>query len=240
MSNLFNTRFFQSRISALPALLSAFLPAFATRVEAAPAHKAGKATGAGKPEQSLRFSVVARFSYRDADSASPDPEQVVNAKFAVSGRKVRVESQLAGRPLIVLVNPPYAYRLLPGSKSGVRYRSTSLPSWSKQIFGSNGLLPDPMALRNALLSAGAKRAGSGKVGAVAADIYTATNLRGQKGQIKAWLRHSDALPLRLEVKSNKLSATASWSNYQRGGALPVALFTVPKDFHLRDGASSGR
>jgi hypothetical protein len=42
------------------------------------------------------------------------------------------------------------------------------------------------------------------------------------------------MPLRLEVKSKALAATATWRNYQRLRAASSAQFSPPTGFRIRD------
>ena len=184
------------------------------------------------PAKSMSFDLTARFSY--SGEGSPMPEQTVAAKIYVAGNRVRVESELAGRPLVVLYAPPYAYRLLPSSKTGVRYRAEALPDLTQKIFGTRDVMPNPQSIRSALQKAGAKRSGGTSLSGTPVDIWSVANFRGKGNSAKAWLRRSDSLPLRFEMNGPKLKAAASWKNYQIGRVLPATLFTVPKNYRISE------
>lgn len=186
----------------------------------------------------LTFEMTTRFAAKDAQNATADNEQTVEAKVYVAGQRVRAESQLGDRPVVYLYTPPYSYKLLPTSKTGLRYRvsPSSLPGAAASL-NPQALLPllqNPGALRAALKQQGAQHIGSSQLGGMAADIYVSNNYKGKPLKVKAWLRHSDALPLRLEMVSKKLTVTASWHNYQRGRVLPTTLFALPGGYHIRD------
>jgi hypothetical protein len=179
--------------------------------------------------------MTSRFSYKESGGEA-GPEQTFNARVYVRGNSARVESAIGGRPLVMLYAPPYVYRLLPTSKSGVRYRLNAAPDAGglPANLSPQALLSNPAAIRAALKNQGARRVGSAKLGGTPVDIFTVANFRGQGMNAKAWLRRSDALPLRMEMTSTRFNVTASWSNYQRGQALPASLFSVPAGFRMRD------
>lgn len=205
--------------------------------ELRPACAAGVKRPAKLPN-TLSFEMTTRFATKDAQNSNADNEQTVEAKVYVDGQRVRAESQLADRPVVYLYTPPYTYKLLPTSKTGLRYHVTpsSLPGAASSL-NPQALLPllqNPGALRAALKQRGAQHIGSAQLGGVPVDIYVSNTYQGKPLKVKAWLRHSDALPLRLEMVSKKLTVTASWHNYQRGRGLPVALFALPGGYRIRD------
>jgi hypothetical protein len=206
-------------------------------VQAAPkaAPKASKTT-----TKTLTFQMTARFSYQDGSDATAAAQQVMDANFFVSGDRVRIESEVAGRPMVVLYAPPYAYRLSPSAKTGIRYQAAALPDITARYFGSRDFLPNPASVRSSLQKAGAKKTGSSRINGQPVDVYEVKNLRGQKNHAKAWLRKSDALPLRFELTSPKLRGVASWRNYQRGRALSSTLFQVPSNYRIIDRTRSSR
>lgn len=188
------------------------------------------------PAKNMSFDVAARFSYSGEGQAMP--EQLVGAKVWVAGNRVRVESEVAGKPLVVLYAPPYAYRLLPSSKTGVRYRAEALPDLTQKLFGTRNVMPNPQSIRSALQKAGAKRSGSANLNGTPTDLWSVANFRGKGNNAKAWLRRSDALPLRFEINGPKLKATVSWKNYRIGRSLPAALFAVPKNYRISERAQA--
>jgi hypothetical protein len=216
-----------SRYSA-PVLGLALSALIISPLQAAPKQAASKAAA-----NTLTFSMTARFSYNDG-SGSTMPEQVANANFFVSGQKVRIESEVAGRPMVVLYAPPYAYRLSPAAKTGIRYKADALPELSAKYFGSSDFLPNPQSIRASLQKAGAKKTGSAQLAGQAVDVYTVKNFRGKNNNATAWLRKGDALPLRFEIKSPKLNGVASWRNYQRGRAVAPTMFAVPENYRIID------
>lgn len=191
---------------------------------------------AGQRPSSLSFQVTARVGY-EASTTEPPQEQTFNGKVCMRDGKIRLETELGDTPLIVIYAPPHIYRLLPASKTGVRYSAdrvksiAGLPSDERlQVW-----LRNPTAIRATLQQHGAKRVGSERLQGVLVDIFVADNIKGKQQKVKAWLRKSDALPLRLEMTSQRLRVTASWRNYKPGVALSPALFQVPKEYHVRDG-----
>jgi len=155
-------------------------------------------------------------------------------KVYVQGNRVRLETQAGGRPRIVLYAPPYAYVLIPASKTGQRFRVEALQFANAGAnFDFQSWLRNPAALRPWLLKQGAKRTGATRLNQVPVDIYASQKLTGGLQQVKAWLRRGDALPVRLEFQAKNLSGAASWRDYQRGRALSSSLFTVPADYKIR-------
>lgn len=185
--------------------------------------------------KSMSFDLTARFSYSGEGQSMP--EQTMGAKIWIAGSRARVQSELAGRPLVVLYAPPYAYRLLPSSKTGIRYRAESLPDVTQKFLGTREVMPNPQSIRMALQKAGAKRTGAANLNGTAIDVWSVANFHGKGNRAKAWLRRSDSLPMRFELDGPKLRATASWKNYQIGRVLPATLFAVPKDYRITERAT---
>lgn len=205
-------------------------PSTPVRATASKAAKPAKATAA----PALSFRVKAEFVYRgEVDDASPG--DAMDAKVMVQGQKARLETTVGERPLLVLISPPYLYKLLPRSKTGTRYllakmsNNPGLGSLDPQPW-----LRDPASIRSALKKQGAKRTGAAKLDGVPVEMWTASEFMGRTGQVKAWLRQGDALPLRIEIKSKQLTATAHWRDYQKIAALPVSRFTPSADFRIRE------
>jgi hypothetical protein len=186
---------------------------------------------AAKPP-TLSFDLVAAARRNGSKSAA----QVMKARFHIRGERVRVESELAGQPLVVLLARPYVYRLLPNSKTGVRYKSNSVvPEFNALGAHWKDLLQQPQKLRAQLKKQGAKKIGVSTLNGVKVDVYSASHWNGQPRKIKLWLRQSDALPLRAQTETSGAQITMNWKNYRRGHALSSSLFTVPKDYRIRDG-----
>jgi hypothetical protein len=182
----------------------------------------------------LSFQVNARFRYQVEEDGDA-PEDSLDAKVLAQGQKARIETTVGGRPLVLLFSPPFLYKLLPASKSGTRYRLSDV-SKNPGMAGVNPQqwLRDPQSIRAALRGQGAKRAGQADLNGVPVEVWTAQKLMGHSGQVKAWLRRADALPLRLEIKSKALTATATWRNYQRMRTVSSAQFSPPAGFRIRD------
>lgn len=223
---------------------SFFIPAaIVTTVSAGILHHAATAApvkNAAQKPVTLSFRMTARYSYKESAEDRAAAQQTINAQVHLRGNNARIESTVGGRPLVVLYAPPYAYRLLPSSKTGIRYRLGATPRSGglPANLSPQALLSNPTAIRAALQKQGAKRAGTAQLNGQATDIYTVKNFRGQGQNVKAWLRRSDALPLRMEMTSSRLNAVASWSNYQRGHNLAASLFSVPSGYRVRDAAQS--
>lgn len=200
-----------------------------------------EAMAAPKPAQTLSFELTARFDTRETSTDTSTPEQTVSAKVYLDGKRLRAESQIGDRFVVYLYTPPFGYKLLPTSKTGLRYRvNPTVQGNNGATFDPKTLLPllqNPAAIRSTLNQQGGRRVGTSRLGNTPVDVYTASKFRGQPVKVKAWLRQSDALPARLELTSKKLTVVASWRNYQRGHALANSLFTVPAGYHVRESRS---
>ena len=182
--------------------------------------------------------MTARVYYKDGATASA-PAQTINAKVWLSGRKARMDTMLSGRPMRLLLTPPFAYRLLPVAKIGQRFRASSLPGLGGVLPGSEALSPDPSTIRAALISGGARKTGTTVLGGVPVDIFSSSRFRGRADKVKAFLRRSDALPARVEIDSKNFSAVASWRDYRKPQSLSQALFAIPTGFRIREGQPGG-
>jgi hypothetical protein len=197
-----------------------------------------QAVAAPRPLPTLSFDMTARFAMKETADDASTPDQTVTARVYIDGRRIRAESQVGDRSIIYLFAPPFGYKLLPNSKTGLRYHvSASYKIGKSSSFDPQSLLPllqNPGELRAALHKQGGQRTGTSQLNGTPVDVYTGTKLQGQPVKVKAWLRQSDALPARLELASRKLTVVASWRNYQHGRPLANALFAVPAGYHLRD------
>lgn len=181
----------------------------------------------------LTFNMMARIGY-SLPGEPAGPEQLLNAKVWLRGDRARIESSAGGEPSVVIFAPPYLYRLLPRAKAGVRWTtSTNKPS-TVTAFSPQELLRNPASIRRALTEGGARRTGATTLNGTACDLYVAQNFRGKGTTARAWLRRSDALPVRLEVKGPQFNVAASWRDYKRPQSLPSALFTPPKNYKIRE------
>jgi hypothetical protein len=169
-------------------------------------------------------------------NGSKNAAQVMNARFYVRGERMRVESELAGQSLVVLLARPYVYRLLPGSKTGVRYKSNSVvPEFNALGAHWSDLLQQPQKLRAQLKKQGAKKIGTSTLHGAKVDVYSVSRWNGQPRKMKLWLRQSDALPLRAQTETSGAQIIVNWKNYRRGHMLSPSLFVVPKNYRIRDG-----
>jgi hypothetical protein len=189
-----------------------------------------------QPAQALSFQATARFVDRTTDVGSAMPQQVFAAKVLIKGNRVRIETRLSDQLVVFLYASPYIYKLLPDSKAGVRWMAARgperlLPDADK--FDLYALLRNPAAIRAALQKQGAKRVAVTTLNGTPAEVFEARNFRGREQNVKAWLRRSDALPIRLEANSRTLSTIVSWRNYQRR-PLPNSLFQVPTGYNIRN------
>lgn len=186
----------------------------------------------------LSFDMTARFAMKETADDSLTPDQTVTARVYIDGRRIRAESQVGDRLIVYLFAPPFGYKLLPNSKTGLRYHvSASYKFGKSSSFDPQSLLPllqNPGELRAALHKQGGQQTGTSQLNGTPVNIYTGNKLQGQPVKVKAWLRQSDALPARLELASRKLTVVASWRNYQHGRPIANALFAVPAGYHLRD------
>ena len=189
--------------------------------------------GASSPG-ALTFHVNARFRYH-AEEGEEMPGDSLDAKVIVQGQRARLETVVGGRPLVMIFAPPFLYKLLPAAKSGTRYRLSEV-SKNPGLAGLNPQpwLREPQAIRAALAKLGARRVGEATMNGVPVEIWTAQKFMGRSGQVKAWLRRADALPLKLEMQSKALTATATWRDYQRLSAPQGASFSPPAGFRIRE------
>lgn len=178
--------------------------------------------------------MTARVFYKDGATAS-EPAQTINAKVWLAGRLARMDTMLSGRPMRLLLAPPFAYRLLTNAKIGQRFRASSLPGLGGVMPGTEALSPDPSTIRTALIQGGARKTGTTVLNGVPVDIFSSSRFRGRADKVKAFLRRSDALPARVEIDSKNFSAIASWRDYQKPASLSAALFAIPKGYKIREG-----
>jgi hypothetical protein len=141
---------------------------------------------------------------------------------------------MSDRPIVFLLAAPYAYKLLPQAKAGVRWRVDANAARGFNGLDLQSLLRNPASLRAVLQKAGGRRVGAATLNGTTSDVWTASNLGGQSGTAKVWLRRSDGLPLRLEAASRTLLTTVSWSDYRRNAPLSDTLFRSPAGYSLRD------
>lgn len=195
---------------------------------------------AAKPIDALSFDVSARLVAIQSGKPSEMPPQTFDARVWVKGRNARVETELGDRPVVYLLTPPHLTKLLPNSKAGVRWtisRNVALPGATGAGLANDlqSLMRDPSSLRGMLKRRGAKPTGTAKMNGVAVEIYQASNFLGRGQNVTAWLRRSDALPLRVQMASRTLQSTLSWNNYKRAN-LSDALFRVPAGYNVRNSA----
>ena len=189
------------------------------------------------PVPNLTFNINAKVA---ATGASGAPTQKFDARVLLHGNRTRIESKLGGQDTVTLIAPPYIYRLLPASKAGVRWKMDARRAGGFAGLGVDPqqLIRNPASIRALLTKVGAKRTGAGQVGGAAVEIYQISAPKGPFSSAKAWLRKSDALPLRLDASGQGLQISALWSNYARPKDLPAALFQAPKGYRIRDAKSA--
>ena len=223
-------------------LLTLIGPAFTPQpalVAAAPRHLVPPVTPAhGAPKHAvpipaaLSFKITTRVGYKGGGEA-PVPDQLIQATVWLRGDRARIETALGGSPSVVLFAPPYVYRLLPASKAGVSWRMDQNHGHAMGSFSPQDLLRDPTNIRTALTRGGATKQGSATLGGALCDVYVSQNFREPGTTAKAWLRHSDLLPVRLEVGGGSYHVAASWSDYQRPRGLAASLFEPPANYKIR-------
>ena len=192
------------------------------------------------PVPNLTFDISANVTATGAGSGAGGLSQKLQARVLLHGNRTRVETNYAGQKSVTLVAPPYIYRLLPASKAGVRWKLNGTRAKSFDALGLDPqeLIRNPGKIRALLLSNGAKRAGSGTLSGAAVDIYTINKPGEQLSSARAYLRKSDALPLKLEATGQGLKVVALWSNYARPVDLAADLFRAPKNYRIRDSKSA--
>lgn len=197
------------------------------------------ANAAPRRPATLSFRVSARFDARQSGSSMGQPQQTVDARVLASGNRVRVETRLSEQPIVLLFSAPYIYKLLPATKAGVRYNTGSKTNAPEAAggFDLQRFLSNPSLIRSLLQKQGAKRGAATVLNGTPVETYSASNFMGQGQNVKVWLRRADALPLRLEARSNSLMSVISWRDYKRNAPLPNALFTPPAGYKIRNSQS---
>lgn len=179
----------------------------------------------------LSFDVAANVSQNKTTT------QAMSSHVFLKGELARLESRAGDQKIVVLWRKPYVYRLLPSTKSGVRFKA-STPSMEMAGLASNWpqLMNNPSSIRATLAAKGAKKIAATKLGGVAAELYAAKNWQGQNAlsNVKIWLRRSDSLPLQMTGKADAFNVLIRWSNYRRNVALSDSLFQVPKGYRVRE------
>ena len=197
----------------------------------------GAAPVQAAPVANLTFDINAQIS---AVGATGAPTQTMKARVLLHGNRTRVEATFANQKSVTLIAPPYIYRLLPGPKAGVRWKmdGSRAKTFSGMGVDPQELIRNPGKIRAMLLQNGAKRVGATTLNGAAVEIYQISKPGEQLSQAKAWLRKSDALPLKLEAAGKGLQVTATWSNYARPKDLSAALFRAPQGYRIRDAKSA--
>ena len=179
----------------------------------------------------LGFDVTARIM---ATGKSHFPPQIVRAHVTLSGAKARVETNGGAGRSVVLYAPPFVYRLLPDAKAGVKWSMAKVHGSDFGGFDPQQLLRSPAQLRASLLQSGAKRTGVGVLDGVPVEIFDASRPGQRFAQVRAWLRRSDSLPVRLEATNGGLRVVASWSHYAKLASVAASQFAPPKGFSIRE------
>jgi hypothetical protein len=216
----------------------AVLPGMARPALAAPPRPVLGRPASGRPAsgkaQPLTFNVAARITAMGPNGKAAGPAQTINAQVALNGPKARVQTLVNEQPVVVLYAPPYVYRLLPKTRSGVKWKLSSANKSMVSAFNPEQLLRDPTQLRTALLKGGAKRTANGALQGVPSEIYEIKGAPGRIQNLKMWLRRSDSLPLRLEAKGQGFQVVTTWTSYARPRVLKDVLFTPPARYNIRE------
>lgn len=192
----------------------------------------------------LQFDVSARIIVLKNGKPDADlPPQTIAANVAVKGQNARVETESRSKPVVFLVSPTTLIKLLPSQNAGVRWKIDAR-TWTSQTAASGAtsstrltvqtLMSDPSMIRASLIKSGARKTGSARLNGILVDIFSAAKFGGKAQKLTAWLRRSDALPLRVQTLSPTLSSTLSWTNYRRVN-LNDSFFRSPVGYALREG-----
>ena len=192
------------------------------------------------PASNLTFNIDARVTAAGAGSGAGAPGQKLQARVLLHGNRTRIETTYAGQKSVTLVAPPYIYRLLPGSKAGVRWKMNGSRAKSFDGLGLDPqeMIRNPGKIRALLVKNGAKRTASSTINGAAVDVYTINKSGEALSSARAYLRKSDALPVKLEASGKGLKVTALWSNYARPKNLSADLFRAPQGYKIRDAKSA--
>lgn len=189
------------------------------------------ALGASAAPSGLGFDVTARVA---ATGKNQMPAQTIQAHVILSGSKARIETRGAGGRSIVLYTPPFVYRLLPDDKAGVKWNLKKVRGTSFGGFDPQQLLRNPSQIRAALLQNGAKRVALSVLNGVPVEVFDVKQPGQRISTVRAWLRRSDSLPLRLEASNGGLKVVASWSRYTKLSNVSASQFVPPKGFAIRE------
>ena len=134
--------------------------------------------------------------------------------------------------MVFIVAPPYFYKILPAAKSARRYKLADIAK-SKGIAESlpSAWMRDPESLRAMLKKQGAKMQGNATLDGVAVEVWQGGQLLGQTGIAKAWLRRTDALPVKVEVDGKQLKFAVRWSDYRTVKEPPAGAFARRRRQH---------
>ena len=212
--------------------------AFARPVAARPASTRLVSSAKSSANVGLSFDITARLVSLQHGKASDMPAQTFDARVFLKGNNARVETEIGDRSVVYLLSPPYLTKLLPGAKSGARWkvsRRVAFPGAGGAGLGNDlqTLMRDPGALRALLRRSGARLTGNANLNGTPVEVYNAPNFMGGGQKLTAWLRRGDALPVRAQMVSKTISSTLSWSNYRRG-ALSDSLFQAPPGYKVRN------
>lgn len=162
------------------------------------------------------------------------PPQVVLAHVLLSGQKARVETTSGGSRAVVLYSSPFVYRLLPAAKAGVKWKLSKSQTGAFGGFDPQQMLRNPGQIRASLMQQGAKLTGKSQIGGVPVDVFEMSRPSQRVSHLKAFLRHSDSFPVRLEAQSGGLKVVANWSRYTRLSNVSSAQFAPPKGYAIRE------
>ncbi|BCM90272.1 hypothetical protein IAD21_02123 [Abditibacteriota bacterium] len=186
---------------------------------------------APSPQSGLGFDVTTRISASGQNQLTP---QTIQAHIVVSGSKARIETRGASSRAVVLYTPPFVYRLLPAEKAGVKWKMSGARGNAFGGFDPQQLLRNPSKMRAALLQFGAKRTGTTVLNGVPVEIFDVARPGQRFSKVRAWMRLSDSLPVRLEATSGGLKVVASWSKYTKLSNVSGSQFAPPKGFAIRE------
>ncbi len=181
-------------------------------------------------QSGLGFDVTARFA---ATGENQLPTQTIQAHVLLSGTKARIETQSTSGRAVVLYTPPFIYKLLPAEKAGVRWNMPRSRGNGNAASSVQELLREPAKIRTLLVQGGAKRTGTTTLNGVSVDIFDVSRPGQGFSKARAWIRHSDSLPVRLEATKGGLKVVASWSGYTKLATVSAAQFVPPKGFAIR-------
>jgi outer membrane lipoprotein-sorting protein len=188
----------------------------------------GVAWGAAPKDESFTFEMVGKGTQKMGNSTMP---QTLNGKFSVKGNKSRVEMSVNGQSIVMLMNDKGMFMLNAQQKMALKL-PTNNPAQRRGF--QEMLVTDPRKALAEMKKQGAKKVSSEKVNGVACDVYAVTPPGNVKQTVKTWVRQSDSMPAKVEVKGDQGDMLIEFKNIKKGVKLEDSVFSVPAGYQVQE------